>query len=325
MQTLSLISSGDRIFKSGPWDEEAFWFLGNSKLSSKIKFPDRRSLVHFNSQGLVITRCCDDSFAVMRSGNYLSRYGQQADQLHVDIWSGGANIAVDAGSYNYNRNQNIHNWFRGSQSHNTVIVAESDQMVPHRTFKYVNWAKGFSKEIAIDNVHSGILGVHQGYMRIPGRWCHARLIAYLDEMLVIIDRIWPFEFTESDTKLRLHWQFDLKIKDIQESLGTVTVNCESHKLIFLCSDKRVKFSNFTGSIDPFEGWVSRYYNSKVPVEAMNYVVESNHETWFLTAILRTGGDQSLSLCDKYVEIGGSRKWELDIFRDESNEMISEIL
>lgn len=106
-------------------------------------------------------------------------------------------ISGYAGSYNYNRNAQVHNWFRGSLSHNTVIVAESDHMVPHRTFKYLNWAKGFSKDLCFDNGHSAIIGVHQGYRRLLGQWCHARVIAYLDDTFVILDRLWPFEPTDS--------------------------------------------------------------------------------------------------------------------------------
>lgn len=324
VQTLSLISLGNRIFEPGPWDEEVFWFLGYSESNNEIKLPDRRSLSHFDRQGLVVTRQCDTSFAVMRSGDYLSRYGQQADQLHVDIWSGGHNIAADAGSYNYNRSVQVHNWFRGTLSHNTVIIAETDQMVPHRTFKYLNWAKGSSKELCFDNGHSAVLGVHDGYGRLPGQWCHARAMMYLDDTLVILDRLWPLEPTDSNTKLRLHWQFDLNIEGVLESPGIVDVDCETHKLMLFCSNKTAEFSALKGSLKPFDGWVSRYYNSKMPVQAMSYSTESNNETWFLTAVSQSSKSPIVSLCDKYIEVDGSKAMELEVIRNSSNQMVTEI-
>lgn len=324
VQTLSLICRGERIFESGPWDEEAFWFLGYSETNREIRVPDTLSFSHFDRQGLVVIRQCDGDFTVMRSGDYLSRYGQQADQLNVDIWSGGRNIAVDAGSYNYNRNAEVHNWFRGSLSHNTVILAESDQMIPHRTFKYLNWAKGFSKELCFDNGQSAIIGVHQGYRRLPGQWCHARVIAYLGDTLVILDRLWPFEPIDSNTTLRLHWQFDLNIKGVLESPGIVDVDCETHKLMFFCSNKTAEFFALKGSLKPFDGWVSRYYNSKMPVQAMSYSTESNNETWFLTAVIQSNKSPIVSLCDKYIEIDGARELEFDVIRNSSNEMIAEV-
>jgi asparagine synthase (glutamine-hydrolysing) len=324
VQTLSLISRGSGVFEQGAWDEEAFWFLGYSESKSDIKVPDRLSLSHFDRQGLVVIRQCDTSFTVMRSGDYLSRYGQQADQLHVDIWSGGRNIAADAGSYNYNRSAQVHNWFRGTLGHNTVIIAESDQMVPHRTFKYLNWSKGFSKELYFDNSHSAVLGVHQGYRRLPGQWCHARVITYINETLVILDRLWPLESTDSNTKLRLHWQFDLNIKGLKESPGIVDVDCETHELVLLCSNKTAKFSALKGSLKPFDGWISRYYNSKMPVQAMSYSTQSNNETWFVSAVSQSGKSPIVSLCDKYIEIDGSKKMELEVVRNSSNQMVAEI-
>lgn len=325
VQTLSLISNDSRVFEPGPWDEELFWFLGSSESNCDIKRPDKLSLAHFDRQGLVVLRQGDNSFTVMRSGNYLSRYGQQADQLHVDIWCGGHNIASDAGSYNYNRSAQVHNWFRGSLSHNTVIIAEVDQMVPYRTFKYLNWSKGFSRGLCFDNGHSVVLGVHQGYRRLPGQWCHARVITYFDDTLVILDRLWPMEPTDSNTKLRLHWQFDLSIKGLKESPGVVDVDCESHELVLLCSNKTAKFSTLKGSLKPFDGWVSRYYNSKTPVQAMNYSTESNNETWFLSAVSESGKSPIVSLCDNYIEIDGSKAMELEVVRNSSNQMVAEIV
>ena len=325
LQTLSLIGRGNGIFEPGPWDEEVFWFLGYSESKYEIKLPDRPILSHFDRQGLIVIRQCDTSFAVMRSGDYLSRYGQQADQLHVDIWSGGHNIAADAGSYNYNRSAQVHNWFRGSLSHNTVIIAEADQMIPHRTFKYLNWSKGFSKELCFDNGRSAVLGVHQGYGRLPGKWCHARVMTYLDDTLVILDRLWPLEPIDSNIKLRLHWQFDLNIEGLKESPGIVDVDCESHELVLLCSNKTAKFSVLKGSLKPFDGWVSRYYNSKIPVQAMSYSTESNNETWFLSAVSQSGNSPIVLLCDNYIEIDGSKAMELEVVRNLSNQMVAEIV
>ena len=324
LQTLSLIGLGGRVFEPGPWDEEAFWFLGYSEIRPKVKLPDNLPVSHFDRQGLVVIRYCNSSFAVMRSGDYLSRYGQQADQLHVDIWSGGRNIAVDAGSYNYNRNAKVHNWFRGSLSHNTVIVDETDQMVPHRTFKYLNWSKGFFKEICFDTGHSAVLGVHQGYGRLIGQWQHARLLMYFDDMVVILDRLWPLDSIDANIKLRLHWQFDLNIEGLKESPGMVDLDCKAHKLVFLCSNKTAIFSVLNGSLQPFDGWISRYYNSKIPLQAMNYSTESKNETWFLSAVGQSDKKPIVSMCDKYIEINGLKEIELEVIRNLSSQMIAEI-
>lgn len=324
IQTLSLIDTGKGLFEPGPWDEEVYWFLNISESRYEYQLCDRQSFTYLDQQGLLAIYQNEKNFTVMRSGNYLSRYGQQADQLHVDIWSDGHNIAPDAGSYNYNRHLQVHNWFRGTMSHNTVIVGEVDQMVPHRTFKYLNWAKGFSKGISFDNGHSAFIGIHQGYSRLPGQWCHARVITYLDENLVILDRLWPVKHTDTYTKLRLHWLFDLEIEALNELPGMVDVDCQTHKLMFLCSNKNATFIDLKGSIEPFDGWISRYYNSKTPTQAMNYSTKSNQETWFVSIVTKSVSSPIVSLCSKYVEIDKSTKLDLGIVRASSNQMLAKM-
>jgi hypothetical protein len=324
VQTLSLIARGTKAFSAGPWDEEAFWFIGRSALECDVEPICVNSNSHFNYQGLYVLRHSPSNYAVLRSGNFLSRYGQQADQLHIDIWSGGRNIAIDAGSYNYNRSLSVHNWFRGTLSHNTVIVGEVDQMIPHRTFKYLNWTKGFSRQINLNN-HPAIAGVHDGYTRLNGKWCHARVLIYIDNSLLVLDRVWPLKSTAESCKLRLHWQFDLEIKSLSEDLGVVSISCEHNRLLFLCSQDNAIFSTKRGSEEPLDGWVSRYYNTKSAVQAINYSTARNDETWFLSVVSSQDRNSKINLGISHIEIDGRKEINLQSVRKVSNEMIAEIL
>jgi hypothetical protein len=324
VQTLSLIGRGVKAFSSGPWDEEAFWFIGRSALECDVKPICVDSNAHFIHQGLYVFRHSPSNYSVMRSGNILSRYGQQADQLHVDIWSGGRNIAIDAGSYNYNRSLSVHNWFRGTLSHNTVIVGEVDQMIPHRTFKYLNWTKGFAKQIDLNNYPS-IVGVHDGYTRLEGKWCHARVLTYIDSSLFILDRVWPLRPTAESTKLRLHWQFDLEIESLSEDAGVVNINCDHNRLLFLCSQNGANFSATRGSQEPFDGWVSRHYNTKSAVQAINYSTRSNEETWFLSIVSDQNWNSKINFESSYIEIDGLKRINLQTVRTSSDEMMKESL
>jgi len=324
VQTLSLISRGTKAFPTGPWDEEAYWFIGHSALECDVEPICVDPNVHFNYQGLYVSRHSPSDFLVMRSGNFLSRYGQQADQLHVDIWSGGRNIAIDAGSYNYNRSLSVHNWFRGTLSHNTVIVGEVDQMIPHRTFKYLNWVKGFSKQINLNN-YSSIVGVHQGYTRLEGKWCHARVLIYIGSSLLILDRVWPLKSIAESTKLRLHWQFDLEIMSLREDAGVVNISCDHNRLLFLCSKDSANFSTIRGSEEPLDGWISRYYNTKSAVQAINYSIASNDETWFLSAISPKDCKSKINFGIRHIEIDKRKEINLQTVRKVSEEMIAVLL
>ena len=52
----------------------------------------------------------------------------QADAMHVDLWVNGKNLLVDAGSYSYNTNTGLSDYFNGTASHNTVQFDDRDQM-----------------------------------------------------------------------------------------------------------------------------------------------------------------------------------------------------
>ena len=324
VQALSLIVRGAKAFSAGPWDEEAFWFIGNSVSECDVEPISLNSNASFIHQGLYVFRHSSSDFLVMRSGNVSSRYGQQADQLHVDIFSGGRNIAIDPGSYNYNRSLSIHNWFRGTLSHNTVIVGDMDQMIPHRKFKYLNWTKGLAEHVNLNNYPS-IVGVHDGYTRLEGKWCHARVLVNIDKSLFVLDRVWPLKSIVEGTQIRLHWQFDLEIKSISKNSDGINVNCEHNRLLFLCSQDDVNFSNSSGSKEPFDGWASRYYNTKYAVQAINYSTESNEETWFLSIISSKNWNSKINFGANFIEIDGQKEIDLQIVRKLSDRMMKKII
>jgi hypothetical protein len=70
----------------------------------------------------------------------------QADNLHLDVWYNGKNILRDGGSYLYNTDKTIVKYFFGTESHNTVMLGDSDQMQKGSRFIWVNWSKALRAE-----------------------------------------------------------------------------------------------------------------------------------------------------------------------------------
>ena len=58
----------------------------------KIKNYKQKKQISFNEQGLHVMRQNADTYAVFSCGDIKSRYGQQADQLNLDIWKENRNI-----------------------------------------------------------------------------------------------------------------------------------------------------------------------------------------------------------------------------------------
>ena len=105
----------------------------------------------------------------------------------------------------------------------------------------------------------------------------------------------------------------------------VSINCEHNRLLFLCSQDNAIFSTKRGSNEPLDGWVSRYYNTKSAVQAINYSAATNDETWFLSVVSAQDRNSKINLGISHIKIDGRKEINLQSVRKISNEMISEIL
>src|SRR5262249_52646349 len=79
--------------------------------------------------------------AFFRCVDYLDRPGH-ADQLHLDLWWDGVNLACDAGTYLYNGLPPWNNSLAFTRVHNTVTLDGQDQMTRASRFLWVRWARG---------------------------------------------------------------------------------------------------------------------------------------------------------------------------------------
>ena len=93
----------------------------------------------FNAGGYFIFRE-KDTMTFIRCGNHKDR-PSQADNLHLDIWHKGQNVLLDAGSYKYNTDDETLRYYMGTQSHNTVMLDDYDQMKKGGRFIWYNWTQ----------------------------------------------------------------------------------------------------------------------------------------------------------------------------------------
>ena len=77
---------------------------------------------------------------MVRCGNHRTR-PTQADNLHLDIWYQGDNLFHDGGSYRYNTAESDSKYFRGTNSHNTVMLGDFDQMEKGPRFVWYHWTQ----------------------------------------------------------------------------------------------------------------------------------------------------------------------------------------
>ena len=120
------------------------------------------------------------SWAYLRLANFTSRPGH-ADQLHLDLWWRGYNLAQDAGTYLYNAPPPWDNALSRTKVHNTLTVDGLDQMTLAGRFLWLDWAQATLIEQAGGNGvdHPRLTARHDGYRRLGVT--HQRSVACLPE------------------------------------------------------------------------------------------------------------------------------------------------
>jgi len=137
------------LFQAGKWDEKSAW-LG-------IKAQEEESHPAANPYRLGN----DKDWASIRVVQFHTRPAH-ADQLHVEIWHNGQNLALDAGTYLYNAPEPWRNALRTTLVHNTLSVDGLDQMLPTSRFMWLNWAN--AQVLSSDT--NTISAQHDGYQKI---------------------------------------------------------------------------------------------------------------------------------------------------------------
>ncbi len=199
----------------GSWDEAALWFglkardvqktRGAEKTGAIEKEKTQATNKHTSAPPPSVEtgyfRLGDEtSWALIRAGRY-TRRPFQADQLHVDLWWHGINLARDAGTYLYNGVAPWNNGFAGTSIHNTVTLDHRDQMRRAGRFLWLDWPQASGRLSSPQN-HSAdrFEGEHDGYRNLGVK--HRRMVQWLNGSgWVIVDDIEG----NGNHHVRLHW------------------------------------------------------------------------------------------------------------------------
>lgn len=76
----------------------------------------------------------------LRCGAYKDR-PSQSDNLHLDIWKDGVNYLWDTGTYKYNTEKSVVDFFTGTEGHNTLAINGANQMLRGSRFIWYYWVK----------------------------------------------------------------------------------------------------------------------------------------------------------------------------------------
>lgn len=295
------------LFEPGRWDELGLWFgLADTQSDSlSTSQPDLTgggsdsldlgpSLIPPSTQEvlavpLVLRQPDGLSWAYLRAAHFTGRPGH-ADQLHLDLWWRGINLALDPGAYLYNAPPPWDNALRHTIVHNTVSVEGQDQMLSAGRFLYLERAQA----VVLQAVPYRLEAEHNGYRRYG--LTHRRLVECQGTGWQVVDRLLPISGRrepESPLLAILNWNlpdFPWQAELMSDGRARLQVETPYGPVALLLSagllaspGKAVASAQLqivragelvfgSGSVDPTWGWTSPTYSVKEPALSVRWSV-----------------------------------------------------
>lgn len=316
LQAASLIFQDSPAFVSGPWDDMSLWLnriqstipSNSTKSQSEVKIALPLSLSNRCLSPHTI-RCPDhSSWAYLRAAEFTSRPGH-ADQLHLDLWWRGMNIAMDPGTFSYNDPSPWDNALASSRVHNTISINSLDQMTRAGRFLWLDWAQAeiVSCNLDTNSSFNQIVARHNGYRRI-GVMHQRTVIAEQRGHWRVLDVLEPIHLSDGQKNallarrfsIRLHWLLPdwpwvleshtgntNQSIQLESPCGLVKLNLDIDPVNILPQPElQVVRAGETlsgnGVADPTWGWISPTYQSRFPALSIGYRVEARLPVVFNT-------------------------------------------
>lgn len=251
------------LFDPGPWDEDIFWLCSPLSLEERLRSAPlggagvrvKQSESSFPHAGIYILRSTG-SKAIIRCTDFRAR-PSHADQLHVDLWWRGRNIACDAGTYLYSGEGIWRNGLAHTSVHNTVTIDHQDPMKMLTRFTWTNWSRG--RVLRHDaNVWQG---EHNGYKRLADPVGHKRSVLSLGEnRWLVVDHLTG----RRKHHYALHWLLnDFPYEQVENSI-LLSIDSEKYRIQADLLEGTSVFSVVRGDPNSTRGWRSQYYGDKEP-------------------------------------------------------------
>ncbi len=263
VQAASRAFLGRASLPTGAWDDLCLWLdLPENTFTEGLPVPELNAhLILGNSH----------NWASLRAVRYHARPAH-ADQLHIDIWHRGVNIAMDAGTFQYNAPSPWENALALTRVHNTLSIDHQEQMTRAGKFLWLDWAQA-----TVDQVSSArVSAIHFGYRRLGV--LHRRTLENSGvQGWLITDELLPTRTPSPQITVSLQWLFPdwgwsltSNRLTLQSPWGPMNVTFETD------SEDEVIFHVYRAGQamlehepDPILGWVSPTYGLKLPALSIN--------------------------------------------------------
>lgn len=279
IQAASWIVLGTKPFENGVWDEPLAWLAGSGAIAAAAQSRCASPLVA--PDGGYYTLRGPESWALLRCAAYADRPAH-ADQLHLDLWWRGHNVAGDAGTWRYTAEDGRHNPLATTAVHNTVTVDGRDQMTAAGRFLWIDWATGTVARRECVSGMDVIDARHDGY-RAAGV-THRRAVVRRGDVWVLVDDI----LGSGTHEARLHWLCpDVPVeRDGQAALFTYP----SGRFAIARAADSGPWDIVRASPEGVRGWRSPIYAAREPAISLVATVSGALPLRFVTVLGPAGFD-----------------------------------
>ena len=281
---------GEELLGPGLWEEMSDW-LGLKRNGISIQAARRSDREPEKSPHIIEM---SQSWAYLRAARFTARPGH-ADQLHLDLWWRGINIAQDAGTYLYTAATPWNNSLTHTAVHNTVMIDNEEQMQRVGRFLYLDWAQAEFMGYECDEARTWqkITVRQDGYRRLGITHQRSVLVSAQNEWHIKDMVIGPTD--EKTHVVRVQWLMpDWQYKTesnpsgsaitmhILSPHGWVTlqvqwidrpVSAPTHVLQWGLA-RAGKLIEGTGEVNPTWGWTSPTYGYKIPALSLFVNIEA---------------------------------------------------
>jgi hypothetical protein len=185
---LDPLATGAVLFERGDFKsiaevprEETLWLLGEAGLEEFNRLPaivPKRNSIAFQTSGLYVMSGDSGRQLVIDAGPqgaHTAGHGH-ADALSLTARSGGADLLIDCGTFEYIGAGDERDRFRGTRAHNTLSVAGQDQAEPKGPFSWGRLPKVEAEGWIIGQTFDLFAASHDGYSRLPNAVVHRRFV-----------------------------------------------------------------------------------------------------------------------------------------------------
>ncbi len=249
------------IYGQADLAEMASWFDLQAPQADTIPQPQASDMLRVES---------GEGRAFLHATQFTDR-PSHADQLHVDLWWKGVNVAFDPGSYHYNAPPPWDNALAAAHVHNTLTVDGQDQMLRAGRFLWLDWAQAqvIAHEVDQEGELCRITAEHDGFRKLGV--LHQRTLEKSDAGWLITDNLLPYAKENQEVhEVRIAWLLpDLSWEHVGAGSLRFTDGLHSFQVVLTGIDQVNLFrtgQSILGNMqaEPTWGWTSPIYGEKAP-------------------------------------------------------------